>query len=194
MYQKYLLKKNLHLFSNILITLFLILTLFACENKSEYELTVSNELNNSDRVDSLFLGYYFGMTSADFFDHSRQLNSEGVITGQTTIHYSHNDLRHYVTKYFYPSFEDDKIYRLPVEASYDGWAPWNRSFFSDTLMVDLMELYHQKYGSDFFLMEIPDKEHQVWVSVQSNRRIVLNKKDDMTVQIEFLDLSVLNPK
>lgn len=185
--------KKLYLYSNLFISLFLILSLNACENQTEYELTVARELNSQERADSLFLGYYFGMTSTEFFELSRQLNSEGVITGQTTIHYSYDDLGHPVTSYFYPSFEDDKIFRLPIEASYDGWAPWNQSFFSDTLMVDLMEMYNQQYGAEFIYTEIPDKEDSVWVSVQSNRRIVLNKKDDMTVQIEFLDLTVQNP-
>jgi len=165
----------------------------ACENKTDYELTVEKELNRSERADSLFLGYYFGMTTSDFFAHSRQLNSDGAVTGQTTIHYTFDYQGNTVTKYFYPSFEDDKIYRIPIEASYDGWAPWNRSFFSDSLMVDLMDLYNNQYGAEFFLTQLPDKEENVWVSVQSNRRIVLNKKDDMIVQIEFLDLTVQNP-
>lgn len=188
------LRSKLFFYSQIVVSLFLIFSINACENRSDYEITVSRELNSNERADSLFLGYYFGMTTSDFFEHSRQLNSDGTVTGQTTIHYSHDKLGNSVTKYFYPSFEDDKIYRLPIEASYDAWAPWNRSFFSDTLIVDLMDLYKEQYGSDFFLTEIPDKEDSVWVSVQSNRRIVLNKKDDMTVQIEFLDLSVENPK
>jgi len=181
------------IFSKLLLSLILILFINSCDNRSEYELIVANELNNSERADSLFLGYYFGMTTSDFFAHSRQLNSDGAVTGQTTIHYSFDDLGNTVTKYFYPSFEDDKIYRIPIEASYDGWAPWNRSFFSDSLMVDLMDLYNNQYGAEFFLTQIPDKEENVWVSVQSNRRIVLNKKDDMIVQIEFLDLTVQNP-
>lgn len=188
------LRNKLYLFSNLFILLCLMSVLTACENKTDYELLVERELNSTERADSLFLGYYFGMTTSDFFDHSRQLNSDGVVTGQTTIHYSHDDLGHSVTKYFYPSFEDDQIFRLPIEASYDGWAPWNRSFFSDSLMVDLMDMYNHQYGADFIYTEIPDKEDSVWVSVQSNRRIVLNKKDDMAVQIEFLDLSVQNPK
>lgn len=179
--------------SRIITFLFLFIIIVACENKTEYELIVDRELNSTERADSLFLGYHFGMTSTDFFELSRQLNSDGVLTGQTTIHYTIDDLGHSVTKYFYPSFEDDKIFRLPIEASYDAWAPWNQSFFSDTLMVRLMDLYQQQYGADFFYSNIPDKENEVWVSVQSNRRIVIDKKDDMTVQIEFLDLSVQNP-
>tara|TARA_R100001143_G_scaffold63591_1_gene73046 strand:+ start:71705 stop:72235 length:531 start_codon:yes stop_codon:yes gene_type:complete len=176
-----------------MILLLLLNILNACENKTEYESIVERELKKTERADSLFLGYYFGMTTSDFFDHSRQLNSDGRVTGQTTIHYSHDDLGNSVTKYFYPSFANDRIYRLPIEASYDGWAPWNRSFFSDTLIVDLIEMYNQKYGTEFIYTDVPDKEDSVWVGVQSNRRIVLNKKDDMTVQIEFLDLSVQYP-
>lgn len=193
MNHQYQLKKKFSHFTNLLSTLIILLLFIACENRSEYERTVSRELSSSERVDSLFLGYYFGMSTTDFFDLSRQLNSEGVITGQTTIHYSHDKLGHTVTKYFYPSFEEDKIFRLPIEASYDGWAPWNRTFFSDSLMVDLMDMYTQQYGAEFFKSEIPDKDDLVWVSVNSNQRIVLNEKDDMIVQIEFLDLSVHNP-
>lgn len=184
---------NKTILSRIITFLFLFIIIVACENKTEYELIVDRELNNTERADSLFLGYHFGMTSTEFFELSRQLNSDGVLTGQTTIHYTIDDMGHSVTKYFYPSFEDDKIFRLPIEASYDAWAPWNQSFFSDTLMVNLMELYQQRYGADFFYSNIPDKENEVWVSIQSNRRIVIDKKDDMTVQIEFLDLSVQNP-
>lgn len=185
--------KNNNIFKSLLPALFLIFVINACDNRSEYELIVERELSSLERADSLFLGYYFGMTSSDFFEHSRQLNSDGILTGQTTIHYTIDDLKHSATKYFYPSFEDDKIFRLPIEVSYDAWAPWNRSFFSDSLMNDLMELYHHQYDADFIYTYLSDREQEVWVSVQSNRRIVLEKKDDTTVQIEFLDLSVHKP-
>ncbi len=79
------------------------------------------------RNDSLFLGYHFGMTREDFFEHSWKLNKQKVVLNGTgaEILQTENALKSEAQKIFYPKFKDEKIVRMPVKYSYDGWAPWN---------------------------------------------------------------------
>jgi hypothetical protein len=82
--------KNLIFLPFILVTLLI----FSCERASEYDRLVKRELNKGVRHDSLFLGYYLGMERQDFFDHSWQLNQQGVVTGGFRVEYDLNELPH----------------------------------------------------------------------------------------------------
>lgn len=163
----------------------------ACEQKSEYEQRLETELAKDVRVDSLFLGYYLGMPQEEFFEHSWQLNQQEIVTGQRTINYQISELKSPASMDFYPQFKDGKIYQMPVEVHYDGWAPWNREFFSDTLMIEMVDLYEEKYGSNFFKSVHPESKKQAYIDIQGNRRISIFKRDDRIVTIEFLDLTAV---
>lgn len=163
----------------------------SCESKSEYERRLETELTKDIRVDSLFLGYYLGMTREDFYAHSWDLNSKEIVTGQQTVRYEITELKSPASMEFYPQFKDDKIYQMPVEVHYDGWAPWNKEFFADTLMVDMAELYEKKYDADFFKAIHPESQKEAYIDIQGNRRISIFKRDDRIVFIEFLDLSTV---
>ncbi len=178
---------------NLFLSLFIItilFTLITCEQKSEYEQLVQRELEKDVRHDSLFLGYRFGMERQDFFDHSWNLNQQGVVTGGTYVEYKLDDMPHNATMTFFPVFHNDKIYRMPIEVQYDGWAPWNKRLFSDSLIVELVDNYKEIYGSGFIKTTHPDNGKQSWIKVDGNRRISIFKKDDMKAAVEFLDLSV----
>lgn len=168
----------------------LIPLIVSCEQKTDYEKLVQRELNKGVRHDSLFLGYEFGMERQEFFDYSFELNQKKVITGGTQIEYDLEELPHDAKMLFFPEFHEERIYRMPVEVSYKAWAPWNKNLFSDSLIVDLLELYEEDYGPGFIQATHPENGREAWIKVDGNRRISIFKKDDMTARIEFLDLSV----
>lgn len=168
--------------------------LISCGEKTEYQQRLETEQSKDIRVDSLFLGYYFGMNSSEFFDHSWDLNRREIVTGQQRIHYKIDELKSPASMAFYPLFRYDKIYKYPIEVHYDGWAPWNKDLFSDTLMVDIVHLFEQKYGSNFFKSIHPESQKEAFIDIQGNRRIAVFRKDDRIVNIEFLDLTTVeNP-
>lgn len=182
---------KMHFKFQSILTLFVltILILISCEQKSEYERLVERELNKNVRHDSLFLGYEFGMEKENFFDHSWQLNQQKLITGGTYVEYKIDELSHSVTMRFFPEFQDDKIYKMPIEVQYDSWAPWNKHLVSDSLIVELVDMYEEIYGPGFIQTIHPDVGKQAWIKVDGNRRISIYREDDMKARIEFLDLS-----
>jgi hypothetical protein len=167
----------------------LITMLVACDDRSEYERLVDRELERGVRYDSLFLGYKLGMHRQDFLDYSWKLNQQRVVTGGAQVHYKMEDLSAAATKIFYPDFREDRIYRMPVEISFDSWAIWNREFHSDSLIVQLLKKYEDTYGEGFIYTYHPDLGTDAWIKVDGNRRITIYPKDDRTARVEFLDLS-----
>lgn len=182
---------NQCLHSNIYIFLCFSLFLISCQQKSEYERRLETELSKDTRVDSLFLGYSFGMTSNEFFKYSWDLNNRGVITGQTKVNYKVDDLKNPATMDFFPEFKNGKIYKMPAQIQYDGWAPWNRNLFADSLMLDVVDLYEEKYDGEFFKAIHPETQKEAFINIQGNRRISIFKNDDRIITIEFLDLSAI---
>lgn len=175
------------------ILLFFISAIFvvSCEPENEYQQRLETELSKDIRVDSLFLGYYLGMSQEEFYEHSWQLNKQEIVTGQQTIHYRLENLKSPASMEFYPQFKEGQIYQMPVEIHYDGWAPWNRDLFADSLMVEVAELYEEKYSADFFQAIHPESQKKALIDIQGNRRISIFKRDDRILMIEFLDLTAV---
>lgn len=63
------------------------LSIYSCNKKSEYEQVITEELNTSVRIDTLFMGYHFGMSKDKFYDHSRKLNRQKLITNGSGAQY-----------------------------------------------------------------------------------------------------------
>jgi len=176
----------------ILLSLLLILpSVLSCERESEYERLLQRELKKGVRNDSLFLGYHLGMERRAFFDHSWQLNQQGVVTGGVTVDYDLNELPHAAKMSYFPDFEGDKIQRMAVEISYHAWAPWNRDLYSDSLIVHLLEYYKEVYGNGFIETVHPRNGKRAWAKVDGNRQIMIHKHDDMVTRVEFEDLSAV---
>ena len=105
------------------------------------------------KLDSLFLGLRFGMTSQAFFDRCMVLNKEGK-----TIQGSHNTSVLYIDREnfklpvdmnFYPAFMDDKMFAMPLYFNYKAWAPWNRELQSDVLILEVKKLMEKWFGPGF---------------------------------------------
>lgn len=158
----------------------------------EYKRLVRKELASGERYDSLFLGTYFGMDSKDFYKHCWELNHQGLIKegpGNATVQYYLPDQKHAIRMLFYPKFYNNEIYEVPVEFSYDAWAPWNKEFFSDKLLVEVIEVLEGWYGKGFMEIEYPERG-SVWVKVDGNRRISVWCQDDQKVKALFTDMIV----
>ena len=176
------------------ITLFTALLFFECERKSVYEKKVEDELSTGIRYDSLFLNIKFGMTVKEFFDTCWDMNKDGTLTqgpGNLSAQYKlDSGLNSPVNMRFYPDFNQDSIYKMPVEFVYENWAPWHKPSQSENLLPDVRNLLEKWYGGSFMEMKDPNEGNSVWVKVDGNRRITMGIKDQSIVRAVFTDLSV----
>lgn len=161
-----------------------------------YETLMKNELASGKRSDTLFFGIYFGMTGKQFFAHCWELNRKGIFTDGVNNMYvlyklKNNQLKHPASMNFYPDFYQNKIYKMRVNFQYDGWAPWNKKLYADSLLPDVLRLYKTWYNKGNPFVEINDKEKgTLYVKVDGNRRITIARYDDMLVKVDYTDLLI----
>ena len=161
----------------------------------QYDKVVKKELAKGVRVDSLFLGISFGMTSKTFFGYCWELNKKGIISdgsNNTMVLYKiDSGLRFPASMNFYPDFLNNKVANMRVTFQYNAWAPWNKAQFSDSLLPDVLQLYKKWYpgGNDFIALTDKTKR-TIYVKVDGNRRITIGRFDDMIVKVDYSDLLV----
>ena len=173
----------------LVLILLLVGGLFSCTQKSEYEQLVDRELNRDVRMDSLFLGYYFGMPLDEFLSYSLELNQQQRITGGSKIKYRYDQLDHVAIMEFYPEFRDREIVELPIEVQYEGWAPWNTHLASDSLIAELISHYEDRYNTSFITHTFEGDEMPSYVAVQGNRQIRIYRKNTRLAGVDFIDLT-----
>jgi hypothetical protein len=185
-------KTRSHLKSASLFALGIIILLSSC--KSEYEKVESRELASGKTVNELFLGLSLGMDKKQFYETCWDLNKEGVLSngpGELSIEYAVDLPSGNPAKMrFYPKFEDEKIYMMPMEFTYEGWALWNEEMVVEKLREDVRGLLEEWYGSDFFEVANEDKSLIAFVKIDGNRRIRIFKKHVSTVRVEIVDLKI----
>ncbi len=178
------------------LSLLLALFITQCQKKdnSEYYKKVETELAKGIRNDSLFLGYHFGMVKKDFFDHSWDLNKKQIIQNGNGAEILQNveELKASASKIFYPDFKDDKIVRMPVKYSYDGWAPWNRHLWADSLKYDVMDLLERKYDIKFTESENPKSGKKYFYHISGNKEIRIQELNQSEVLVLYSDLTKIN--
>lgn len=163
----------------------------------EYESLVKAGLASNHRVDSMFLGMRFGMTSREFYMHCWDLNKKGLFTdgeSNTAVLYKLKEgLNYPASMNFYPDFIDGRISRMGVSFRYEGWAPWNKHMVSDSLREDVLQLMKKWYPTGNPFIRMDDKERgTIYVKVDGNRRIIIGKYDETYVKAVYTDLSVEN--
>ena len=173
--------------------------LAGCTEESGYEkyiATTEKEMASGVRADSLFFGISLGMTADEFYGHCWEMNKKGLFTdgeGNTAVmhQFKNNELKYPATMNFYPDFFDGKIYRMRVNYQYDGWAPWNKNMFADSLQLDVLNLYNTWFSGGNPFIKVEDKKKgTIYVKVDGNRRIIIGKFNDSHVKVDFTDLQV----
>jgi hypothetical protein len=172
--------------------------LTACKSSTgwdAYNKTVEKELHKGKRVDSLFLGISFGMSSKEFYGYCWELNKKGVLTdgnnNSAVLYKIDTGLKHPASMNFYPDFYKDKISSMRAEFHYNAWAPWNKAQFADSLLPDMLRMFKDWYpgGNDF--IAITDKTRgTIYVKVDGNRRVTVGKYNDMIVKVDYTDLLI----
>lgn len=148
---------------------------------------------SNENIDSLFLGISLGMERQAFYDHCWEQNKKKLFTHGPTnqsVQYQLKDgFETPVAMRFFPTFHEDKIFEMPVTFTYDAWAPWNRRYWSDSLLVKVLPLFKRWYGDGFKKLDHPTMG-TVYYKIDGTRRINLFRKDDQYVQAVFTDLVI----
>lgn len=159
---------------------------------------VKREQARNIRVDSIFLGLKFGDSKKDFFDKCRKLNQAGVTEDGSGAGLNVQVLRKIdstltdakVYMYFYPVFDAQyHITEMPVYYTYESFFPYAERYHSKVLMPQVLKLLAHDYGK-FIPVFKPGKD-TIYVHIDANRRITVNKKDDQFVLAKFTDLTVV---
>ncbi|MEJ2005934.1 MAG: hypothetical protein P8X57_13465 [Cyclobacteriaceae bacterium] len=174
----------------ILLTLFLA----SCYKKGPYREMLDDELASGVRNDSLFLGFHFGMPRKEFYASCWQMNKEGLLIqgpNNLSVQYSLDDeLSMPAFMRFYPSFDDNgNIYSMPMEFIFENYAPWNTSTSSDSLILEVKDLFESWYGPGFIKLEDEEGARTVYVKIDGNRRIRLFKRDVSFVAADITDMT-----
>lgn len=134
----------------------------------------------------------FGMTRKEFYAycwlmHQKDSFDDGG-NGSSVLYRMKNQLKYPASMHFSPEFRRDSIYRVEAQVVYDGWAPWNRQLFADSLLTDLVRFYRRWYPGNDFIKVTDPKRGIIYVKVDGNRRIILGKKDDSQVNVDYSNL------
>ncbi len=167
-----------------------IISLSACQVKTDYQKWEEKELNSGVINDSIYLGISFGMSPKEFFAHCWELNKEGLIRQgpiNNSVEYQLEGLEYPAKLNFYPTFHENEIIEMPATIYYSAWSPWNKTYYADSLQLDVINWLGETYGAEFMEITHP-KRGTVQVSLSGNRRISVQKKDDQYVKVIFSDL------
>lgn len=165
------------------------LGLMSCS--SEYDQTVRRELRSGVVNDSLFLGFKFNDSREEFFSKGWELNKKNLVAQgpkNQNIQYLMGvpeQGKSVIQMLFYPDFDKDmKVRKMDISYSYMGWSPWNRKFFSDSLMVAVKDSLMTWYGGNEFLPILKDNQttDTIWAKVDGNRLITLTIADDKMIK------------
>jgi len=167
--------------------------LISCQ--SEYQKIEQEELSSGEINNELFLDLELGMVRKDFFQTCWDWNKKGVLSnGPTELSVEYNVILPSgkdAKMRFYPKFEDDKIYLMPVEFTYEGWAPWNEELSVEKLREDVVAQFEEWYGPGFFEVSNEDRSLIAFVKIDGNRRVRVFKKSLSVVRAEIADLNIL---
>jgi hypothetical protein len=170
--------------SGLLVSIAVVMAMISC---------TGGRKESNAKYDSLFLGISLGMESKAFYDHCWEYNKQKIFThGPTNQNVEYrlvDNINSPVSMRFYPIFYEDKIFEMPVTFTYEAWAPWNRQYHSDSLLVNMLKVFKTWYGPDF--KELNHRTMgKVYYKMDGKRRINLFIKDDQFVQAVFTDLKV----
>ena len=167
-----------------------------CVGEASYEDILKQELSQGVTRDSLFYGLRFNMTWEEFYNHSFEMNQQGIffqngmnLEVQVKLE---EGFKYPVLFNFFPvSAGNDLINRIDGKFQYQNWAPFNDAFSGGILEKELARNMEKWYGGRAFI-EIPHPK-KFWkhalVKIDGNRQIMLMRAfDDSYVEVKFEDL------
>jgi len=168
------------------------LILFGCNPEYKLEKTIEEELATGIKNDSLFLGLEFGITMQEFFDHCRELNSQGLVregSKNMSVEYIFKDsLDQPLAFNFYADRESNgPIHKYYTSFNYYAFA-LNRHLYSDQLMEMLPSILMDWYGGNEPFNVAKDGKEYLY-KIDGNRMIELYVYDLSTVVATYYDLS-----
>ncbi|MBA4166195.1 MAG: hypothetical protein H0X41_01375 [Chitinophagaceae bacterium] len=141
----------------------------------------------------LFLDLRLGMTSADFFQYCRKMNTQGKFingsSNQSVVCTLDTTLKAPVTLHFFPQFTNNRITALKATFAYEAFAPWNKALSSDSLMKDLITVFANWYGKDNFIILPRKQQQEKIIKIDGNRMIIVEMTSAKDVEVTFYDLS-----
>lgn len=182
------------------ISIFLLSAVLCGCFQSDYTKLVKSELAKGIRQDSLLFGIKFGDTQNDFFGKCFDLNKQRLVTqgpANSSVQFVFTDSLFHdqptdIRLLFFPNYDKDQVIaEMNMEFSYLAWAPWNKSFQSDSLEIKTKKLLMHWYkGNEFVTAKVNNTE--IPVKVDANRRILVYIQDAQSVGVKIQDL--LHPK
>lgn len=181
----------------LLVVVLIIILFSSCERKTEYEKVKQKELSSGRVEEELFLGLKFGMERKDFYSTCWEMNKEGIL-----MQGAHSLMVEFkpslpsgktASMFFYPEFENGKIFYMPVEFQYSGWFPTNPDFSSQNLLEDVVGYFEELYGKGFFKVE-DSKGTFAMVKIDGNRMVRVYIKSLSAVRVDILDLRIKDIK
>lgn len=165
----------------LIATLLVALAAIGCNRepapKTLYEKMEREALKSGVKQDSLIFGLSFGMEKTAFFEHCAEMNKDSILYqgagGKVEHKLINNELKHKGTVNFYPEFHEQKVWKLPVVFSYDGWSPWNKDFQAPKLRRDVADLLMKWHGGNDFFETPHPMDTVTLVKIDGNRRILL---------------------
>ena len=190
-------KKIEFIIFGLLVWLFL-----GCEKGSDYDQLIKRELASGVINDSLFLEFGFGDTQKEFYKNGWEQNKKGLISQgprNMTVKYmmaNNTPGNSSIQMLFYPVFDQNQeVKTMNLTFSYSGWAPWNRRFCSDSLLVAVQDTLMSWYGgNEFIKVTMPNQNKELMVKVDGNRMISLAAEGDQNVQGYIKDLTNIENK
>ena len=172
----------------------------SCKEEQTLEKIEADEMERDVKVDSLFYGIHFGMTMQDFYDHSYDMNQEGVffqnnMNVEVIIHYD-DDFTAPVDFVFFPDTSYPTIQKIDGYMMFRQWAPFTKDYPASKLQGELKEKMEEWYGGREFIKIPHPKGHwpYAYAKVDGNRKIVLYRSfDDQKVEVVFENLSTVGP-
>ena len=169
-----------------------------CNSPDDYETVLARELARPDTIHTLFFNYKLGMSRQAFYDSSWALNRQGLVShgpNNRNVQYKLPDqLSHEATMLYYPDFENDRISQMRVRFSYDGWAPWNRHLWADSLIFEIRDLMEAWYGKGFLTNQVSVPMIGItneFVKIDANRQIMIRRDSDREVLVTITDLRAI---
>ena len=168
----------------------------SCNEKLTLDEVVTEEMARNIKVDSLFYGLYFGMTMQDFYDHSFDMNQEGIffqnnMSAQVIIRYD-EDFSVPVDFVFFPDTSFPSIQKINGYMMFRQWSPFTKEYPASKLQEELKEKMEEWYGGRDFIKIAHPKRHwpYAYAKVDGNRKIVLYRSfDDQRVEVVFENLN-----